>query len=69
MRKHLSFADRSPLRVLFIGNSFTYFNDMPGKFSELGKESRIWTGCPCQRDRCEACWVEKNLWEARGEKP
>ena len=36
-------------------------------FSELGKESRIWTGCLCQRDRCEACWVEKNLWEAKEE--
>ena len=35
--------------------------------SELGKESRIWTGCLCQRDRCDACWVEKNLWEAKGE--
>ena len=34
-------------------------------FSELGKESRIWTGCLCPRDRCEACWVEKNLWEAK----
>ena len=37
--------------------------------SELGKESRTWAGCLCQRDRCEGCWVEKNLWEARGEKP
>ena len=36
-------------------------------FSELGKESRIWAGCLCQRDRCEACWVEKNLWEAKEE--
>ncbi|MBO5510493.1 MAG: DUF4304 domain-containing protein [Clostridia bacterium] len=35
--------------------------------SELGKDSRIWTGCLCQRDRCEACWVEKNLWEAKEE--
>ena len=35
--------------------------------SELGKDSRVWAGCLCQRDRCEACWVEKNLWEAKGE--
>ena len=28
MRKHLSFADRSPLRVLFIGNSYTYYNEV-----------------------------------------
>ena len=36
-------------------------------FSELGKEPHIWAGCLCQRDRCEACWVEKNLWEAKEE--
>lgn len=35
--------------------------------SELGKDSCVWAGCLCQRDRCEACWVEKNLWEAKGE--
>lgn len=35
--------------------------------SELGKESRIWAGCLCQRDKCEACWVEKNLWKASQE--
>ena len=34
---------------------------------ELGKDSRVWAVCLCQRDRCEACWVEKNLWEAKGE--
>jgi len=33
--------------------------------SELGKDSRVWAGCLCQRDRCEACWVEKNLWDAK----
>lgn len=36
-------------------------------FSELGKEPHIWAGCLCRRDRCEACWVEKNLWEAKEE--
>ena len=28
MRKHLNFADQSPLRVLFIGNSYTYYNEV-----------------------------------------
>ena len=36
-------------------------------FSELGEEPHIWEGCLCRRDRCEACWVEKNLWEAKEE--
>ncbi len=33
--------------------------------SELGKETKIWQGCICQRDRCDNCWVEKNLWQAK----
>ena len=33
-------------------------------FSELGKESRIWSGCACKRDKCDVCWIEKNMWEA-----
>ncbi|MBP3941182.1 MAG: DUF4304 domain-containing protein [Christensenellaceae bacterium] len=33
---------------------------------ELGKLPSIWSGCMCNRKKCESCWVEKNLWEARG---
>lgn len=33
---------------------------------ELGKLPSIWSGCMCDRKKCESCWVEKNLWEARG---
>lgn len=29
---------------------------------ELGKEPFIWSGCSCDRKKCEKCWVEKNLW-------
>lgn len=32
---------------------------------ELGGRSWVWEGCMCPRDCCEACWVQKNLWEAR----
>lgn len=32
----------------------------------LGKLPQIWSGCACDRKKCESCWVEKNLWEARG---
>ena len=35
--------------------------------SELDKDFRVWEGCLCQRNRCETCWVEKNLWEAKEE--
>ncbi len=31
----------------------------------LGKEPFLWNNCMCKRDKCEACWVEKNLWEAK----
>lgn len=31
--------------------------------AELGKEKMIWEGCNCERDICNVCWVEKNLWE------
>ncbi|MBQ7378422.1 MAG: DUF4304 domain-containing protein [Clostridia bacterium] len=32
--------------------------------AELGCQTDIWQGCTCQRNKCEACWVQKNLWEA-----
>lgn len=31
--------------------------------SELGKREWIWQCCACNHNRCEGCWVEKNLWE------
>jgi hypothetical protein len=35
------------MKILFVGNSYTYFNDMPGKFSELcksnGIDAEIWS--------------------------
>lgn len=30
---------------------------------ELGRESRVWESCTCNRTLCPHCWVEKNLWE------
>lgn len=33
---------------------------------ELGKLPSIWSCCACDRKKCERCWVEKNLWEAKG---
>lgn len=32
---------------------------------EMGKQRFVWNRCFCQRTRCENCWVEKNLWEAK----
>lgn len=32
---------------------------------ELGKLPSIWSSCSCDRKKCELCWVEKNLWEAK----
>ena len=32
---------------------------------ELGKFPSIWSCCSCDRKKCERCWVEKNLWEAK----
>jgi hypothetical protein len=34
--------------------------------SELGKHPCVWDGCLCERNKCSACWVEKNYWEATG---
>lgn len=30
---------------------------------ELGKQPFFWSGCSCNRRKCDVCWVEKNLWE------
>lgn len=32
---------------------------------ELGKLPSVWSRCSCDRKKCEQCWVQKNLWEAR----
>ncbi|MBQ8407656.1 MAG: DUF4304 domain-containing protein [Clostridia bacterium] len=32
--------------------------------SELGNQKEIWQGCTCPRNKCNACWVQKNIWEA-----
>lgn len=32
---------------------------------ELGKQPAVWSRCSCSRKKCESCWVEKNLWEAK----
>ncbi|MBQ4102570.1 MAG: DUF4304 domain-containing protein [Oscillospiraceae bacterium] len=34
--------------------------------AELGAKKDIWQGCYCKREKCQNCWVEKNLWEAKG---
>ncbi len=32
---------------------------------ELGKLPYIWSGCYCDRKRCNFCWVEHNFWETK----
>lgn len=32
---------------------------------DLGKLSSVWSHCSCDHKKCEVCWVQKNLWEAR----
>lgn len=32
---------------------------------KLGKLPHIWPHCSCNRRKCDQCWVEKNLWEAK----
>lgn len=32
--------------------------------AELGRRRETWAGCLCNREKCENCWVEKNLWQA-----
>ena len=34
--------------------------------NELGQISSYWTGCLCDRQKCERCWMKKNLWDANG---
>ena len=33
--------------------------------SELGQIASYWTGCHCNRQKCESCWMKKNLWEVK----
>lgn len=33
--------------------------------ADLGLLSSYWTGCHCNRQKCEICWMQKNLWEAK----
>lgn len=33
--------------------------------SELGKIASYWTGCLCNHQKCESCWMKKNIWEAK----
>lgn len=33
-------------------------------YDVLGADPEVWAHCFCQRDRCESCWVHKNVWEA-----
>lgn len=33
-------------------------------YDVLGADPRVWENCFCQRDRCESCWVHKNVWKA-----
>lgn len=33
--------------------------------TELGQVSSYWAGCHCNRQKCESCWQQKNLWESR----
>ena len=39
---------------------------MATPFEELGRQERLWENCNCARTKCAQCWVEKNLWEAKG---
>ncbi len=32
---------------------------------QLGQLPSYWLGCHCNRRKCERCWMQKNLWEAR----
>lgn len=33
--------------------------------TELGQIPSYWTGCDCNHQKCESCWMKKNLWEAK----
>ena len=32
---------------------------------ELGEIASYWSGCYCNRQKCESCWMQKNLWDAK----
>ena len=32
---------------------------------ELGQIPFYWTGCYCNHQKCENCWMKNNLWEAK----
>lgn len=51
--------------VWFLENEVTDFllHIINTPLSELGKESTICKGCMCERDKCDNCWVEQNMWE------
>lgn len=34
-------------------------------FADLGADPTLWACCDCQRNHCQSCWVQKNVWEAR----
>ena len=33
--------------------------------SELGQIPSYWSGSHCNHQKCESCWMKKNLWEAK----
>lgn len=33
--------------------------------TKLGQIASYWTGCHCNHQKCESCWMKKNLWEAK----
>lgn len=53
----ITFLDNEVINLLL------YITNTP--LVELGKEKMIWEGCTCERDNCDVCWVEKNLWEVK----
>lgn len=35
--------------------------------SDLGADQAVWALCGCSRRCCESCWIQKNMWEAKGD--
>lgn len=31
--------------------------------NDLGKISSYWSGCHCERNKCQSCWMQKNVWD------
>lgn len=31
--------------------------------NDLGKISSFWSGCHCERNKCQSCWMQKNVWD------